>query len=304
LRYTLVGHPREITAITISPDKQTLITASPDGQTHFWQLADGKHLQLIDTDDWANDLTISHDNKIVINLGAKLTTWDIATGSLLKKGEFTSEGSIHNSFSPDHHFIVSNINNEMINLWEIEAQKKVGAFTKAKNRQLGAIALHPNGRILAEAQNEGLVDNQNPIFLWDLPSSKKLQTLSGKEYHFFTILFSPDGKILAIGSEQTNFPKAPPKTVIKLWDWQKGILTRTLTSQEVRIQSMVFSQDGQLLAMGTSKGNIQVWNVQTGQVLATLTGHTEPVNVLVFDMSGKILVSGSDDRTIKVWQLD
>lgn len=301
LRYTLVGHPREVTALTIVPNGQTLISGSPDGQVHFWQLSDGKHLQMINVKDWVNSLKVSSDGKQLLSLGSTLTTWDIATGKQSQEWEFTKGGMIHNVFSPDQRLIISEINDEVVNLWNVTTRKRVSSFSQPQYR-VGAIALHPNHRILADARNQGWGANQNAILLWDLPSSKPVQTLSGHNYLVRAIEFSPKGSILASGSEPASLRTAKPSE-IKLWNWQKGILVRTLIGDASGIRSLVFSGDGQRLASGSQNGQIDIWHVPTGKRLQVLTGHTNAVTTLIFDVTGQRLISGSDDRTVKVWQL-
>lgn len=299
LRYTLVGHPREIEAIAIAPNRQTLISGSTDGQIHFWQISDGQHLQTIDSDSFGRGLKVSADGQKLLILGFDLTIWDIATGKQIEEWEFTSGGSIQNSFSSDGRLIINAVNEETVNLWDLEARKRVASFSQPGYR-IGKVALHPNHRILAEARNGGWGQNQNQIILWDLSSNKKLKTLSGHTYVVRAMEFSPNGEVLATGSV------TPLKNTseIKIWNMQKGILVRSLTAQSGGIRSIIFSADGQRLASGSSNGQIDIWDVSTGRQLQTLTGHTSAVISLAFDPTGQSLVSGSEDRSVKVWQLD
>jgi WD40 repeat protein len=299
LRYTLVGHPREIEAIAIAPGRQTLISSSTDGQIHFWQLSDGQHLRMIDSDSFGRGLKVSSDSQRLLTLGFDLAVWDIATGQQIEEWEFTSGGSIQNSFSSDGRLIINAVNEETVNLWSLETRKRVASLSQPRYR-FGRVALHPNHRILAEARNGGWGQNQNQIILRDLSSNKKLKTLSGHAYVVRAMEFSPNGEVLATGSV------TPLKNIseIKIWNWQKGILMRSLTAQSGGIRSLIFSADGQRLVSGSSNGQIDVWNVSTGERLQTLTGHTSAVISLAFDSTGQSLVSGSEDRSVKVWQLD
>jgi len=297
LRYTLIGHPREIEAI--APDRQTLISASTDGQIHFWQLSDGQHLRTIDSDGSGRGLKVSSDGKKLLTLGFDLTVWDLETGKQIEEWEFTSGGVIQNSFSSDGRLIINAVNEETVNFWNVETRQRIASFSQPRY-QLGRVSLHPNHRILANARNEGWGQNQNQIVLWDLQSNKKLKTLSGHDYLVRAMEFSPTGEVLATGSV------TPIKNTseIKIWNWQKGILMRSLTVQSGGIRSLIFSADGQRLASGSSNGQIDIWDVATGRRLQTLTGHTNAVISLAFGLTGQTLVSGSEDRSIKVWQLD
>ncbi|MGB3205951.1 MAG: WD40 repeat domain-containing protein [Crinalium sp.] len=299
LRYTLVGHPREVRSVTITPDEQTLISGG--GEIHFWRLSDGKHLRVIEPGDWINDLQVSLDGKTLFSLGSDVTTWNVATGNLIQQWQVSSGGITHNSFSLDQRLIVRGINGEVVNLWDIATHKQLRSFSQPRH-WMGQIALHPNNRILADVQAQGF-GNKNPILVWDLLSGKKLHSLSGHTYIVGAMLFSPNGQILATGSEEVSLPSYNTSE-IKLWNWQEGILIKTLTGQSGGVRAIAFSTDGQRLAAGSRDGKIYIWRVSTGELLQTLTGHTDAVIALTFSPSNKFLISGSDDRTVKVWQLN
>lgn len=302
LRYTLIGHRREVEALALTPDGQTIVSGSPAGEVHTWQTSDGQHLRTLDADDWIGQLRVSPDGKTILGLGRDLTTWDLATGNLKQKWQFVNGGSSHNIFGPDQRLIISEINDETVHVWNIETQKRVASFSPS-NHRIGNITFHPNRRILADAKSGDWGANQNPILLWDVTSGKQIQTLTGHNYFVRSILFSPNGSVLATG-EQSALLRKPPVSEIKLWNWQKGVVLRSLPANVNGILSMVFSRDGQRLVTGSINGSIDVWEVATGKRLQTLTGHTKAVIALTLDAKGQVLVSGSDDRTVKVWKLN
>ncbi len=83
-----------------------------------------------------------------------------------------------------------------------------------------------------------------------------LQTLEGHSGSVQSIAFSPDGKLLASGSDDKT---------IKLWDTATGDV-QTLEGHSGSIQSIAFSPDGKLLASGSGDETIKLWNIATGNL--------------------------------------
>ena len=69
------------------------------------------------------------------------------------------------------------------------------------------------------------------------------------------------------------------------------------------INDLTLSPDGQLMAVGTTDGQIRVWRTVDGQALQTLQGHTHWVTSVCFSPDGQTLASGSEDQTIRLWNV-
>lgn len=69
------------------------------------------------------------------------------------------------------------------------------------------------------------------------------------------------------------------------------------------VLSVAFSPAGDLLATGTSTGEIWIWNVESGKLIRTLKGHTDWIRSVAFSPNGFLLASGSNDETVRIWDL-
>jgi WD40 repeat protein/tRNA A-37 threonylcarbamoyl transferase component Bud32 len=121
-----------------------------------------------------------------------------------------------------------------------------------------------------------------------------VNTFTGHSYWVDSVAFSPDGQILASGSDDKT---------IKLWNIPTGQLKTTLTGHSTPVNSVAFSPDGQTLASGSYDHTIKLWNIPTGELKTTFTGHSNVVDSVAFSPDGQTLASSSWDNTIKLWNI-
>jgi tetratricopeptide (TPR) repeat protein len=124
-----------------------------------------------------------------------------------------------------------------------------------------------------------------------LPSQTS-RTLTGHTGVVYSVVFSPDGQLLASGSADQT---------IRLWKVGDGSLVRELKGHTRPVQSVAFSPDGQLLASGSNDQTVRLWKVGDGRLVRELTGHTGPVQSVAFSPHGQLLASASSDLTVRLW---
>jgi WD40 repeat protein len=82
-------------------------------------------------------------------------------------------------------------------------------------------------------------------------------------------------------------------------DLAKSVFTDTFGS----ILCVAFSPQGDLLAAGTTTGEIRVWHAISSLPLHTFRGHTNWVHSVAFSPDGKTLASSGDDQIIHLWEV-
>ena len=92
------------------------------------------------------------------------------------------------------------------------------------------------------------------IWLYDVSNTEKLSLLLPHITNIDSIAFSPDGKILASGSEDK---------IIRLWDVATGTLKQTFIGHEAEIFDVAFSPTGRKLASASSR-EINLWDIGKG----------------------------------------
>ena len=159
-----------------------------------------------------------------------------------------------------------------------------------------------------DSETLAVVTRDKQLCLWDTTTGEQLPKQIGDAIGDVMVVnnddvlaLSPDGKILAIASEENN--------LVKLWDIEKAEQIHVLQGHNSWITSVMFSPDGKTIATGGTNEVINLWNIETQQTRATLKGHQNTINALAFAPKNTprysgCLASGSADGTIRFWDPD
>ena len=149
---------------------------------------------------------------------------------------------------------------------------------------IGDLALSPDGEFLA-------IGHTN-VELLDVAKRETITTFRHSANTILTVAFSPDGTLLAAGSEGT----------IKVWNVTSEAEVATLEGHTDQVVSLDFSPDGTMLASGSFDRTVKIWNTATWATSATLEGHTERVGKVAF-VHDENLASVSLTGTVRLWNV-
>jgi eukaryotic-like serine/threonine-protein kinase len=131
-------------------------------------------------------------------------------------------------------------------------------------------------------------------------STRLIATLTGHDAGVRAVVFSPDGQILATGSDDAT---------AKLWRVASHQVLATLTGHAFGVDAVAFSPDGRILATGSYDATARLWDAASHQVLGVLhvppspDGKSNHVWAVAFSPDGRILATGSDDGTARLWDV-
>ena len=260
--WTFTGHSQAVKAIAYSPNEEILATASDDKTIKLWNVKTKQEICTL----------FGHSHAV-------------------KSVAFSSDGKLLASGSWD----------KTVKLWDVKTEKEICTL-RGHQLQVSAVAFSPipcSGGILASASFDRTVRiwQVDQAFeclaeLKNLRNDNFASTLSGHAWAVLTVAFSPNGKILATGSDDNT---------IKLWEVDTGQLICTLLGHSWSVVAVTFSTDGEMLISGSRDKTVKLWRVSTKKEIATLSGHVDSVSAIAVSPDAQQIVSGSRDKTIKLW---
>ncbi len=153
--------------------------------------------------------------------------------------------------------------------------------------QIRSVAMGPESRIPMFASG-----SYGKIRIWNLQTGVQVRELDAHKSWVNALAISPNGQVLASGSEDTT---------IRILNFQTGELFQSLAAHSGPVNALAISPNGQILASGSADRTIRFWNLRDGVRLRTISGHQDAVNAIAWSPNGRLIASGSSDRTIQIW---
>ncbi len=276
--FTLWQYSNCVTALAFSADGRWLAVRQHEGMVTLWD-ANAKRamLKLAGNDNWEGYKALAFSPR----------------GTLLARGRRDTNGT------------------PLVIVHDVSARKEIASWPLST--ALRSVAFSPDAKLIAALSQDGSVRvceiaSQQVVtqFLTGtLDFRRSVYTGSNRQWtasnllvlHYGGVLFSPDGRWLAVG-------EARPR--IRLFDLTTGQERPPIIAPKPGdgISALAFSPDGHLLAAGcgTLDHNIHVWDLVDGTEIP-LAGHSGWVTALAFSPDGHTLASASGDQTIRLWDV-
>ncbi|WP_289942129.1 AAA family ATPase [Streptomyces sp. S.PNR 29] len=283
----LRGHGDAVNSVVFSPDNKTLAVGYTDHTVRLWDALGHRSLaRLRGHTDQVNSVAFSHDGSMLASAGGEgvVRLWDVADRRLIAVLPGHTDYVMDVAFSATANVLASAGFDGTVALWDLDRS----VLISHPLREVGALALSPDGRTLAVAGDNRKVE------LWDLPGRRRAATLAGHTGAVRSVAFSPDGHVLATaGNDGTT----------RLWDLGGRRTTATLAGHTGAVQSVAFSPDGRTLATAGTDRTVRLWEVAGGTSTAVLAAHSDFVNTVAFSPDGRVVATASDDRTVRLWKV-
>ena len=291
LKFSLEAQVDDSSSMLFTPDGQLLVLMSYS-TIQIWNSTTGNLNGILDSTGNTDKRTarISPDSQLLaVSFLQKIELWSLGTKAKHATLEGHSDDITCVQFSHDGRFLATGSDDETIQLWDVLAPKQDKLDVHASG--ISVLAFSPCGRFFAS----GSLTSDLRVWSSATGASRSIGDKVEDDTPLLTaISFSPDSQIIFVGLGDH----------VKLWDTATGVSRGIFEGHTQRINTMVFSPDGLILASGSDDCTIRLWDPHTGSSCGVLET-SKAVKLLAFSNDGQTLASVMDlDRTIVLWDME
>jgi WD40 repeat protein len=245
-----------INSMSLSPDGTALALALAvrDGVVRIWEPASGRfrgdlrgHHDEVTRVVWSRDgkslLTASRDQTACLwsNNGALLRTFRGHLGDV--------EAA---AFSPDGQKVVSASDDQTVILWNVDGGQPCDMLTDTPvDGWVSGLAFTPDGsQVIGTGSCDGAGDSYEAFLTdWNLLDGNRPAPLQTSSRSGVSLAFSPDGRQMVVG--ESSPPQSTVKSRVRIWSLDPPRVLATVPKLAGSVYSVAYSNNGQLLAIGT-----------------------------------------------------
>jgi WD40 repeat protein/tRNA A-37 threonylcarbamoyl transferase component Bud32 len=290
-------HTGWIQGLALDPNGRTLATCSEDSQVILWDLKGRRHLATLTGHGGpVSAVAFSLDGGLLASAGGDNTVrvWDVASGRprAMLRGHLGAVNCL--VFTPDGTSVVSGGDDHSVRMWDWN-QPRQDRILPGKQSWLAFLALSPDGGFLAVADY-----HQHCARLWDVPRRQFITNFFGHTAPVWCAAFSPNGRLLASGSEDRT---------VRVWDLANLAPLGCLTNR-FEAGAIAFSPDGKLLATAgltfnpiVETNRLAFWDLASQKELLLPPAAKGMASAIAFAGNGRLFATGHFDGQVRLWDL-
>ncbi|WP_394357097.1 WD40 repeat domain-containing protein [Tropicibacter oceani] len=241
-------------------------------------------------------MAYSRDGRLIATgTGGIIRIWIAQTGEQIQEivyNETPAEDVDALAFHPDGRQLLgggTGPKHRNLRLWEIETGQELRRY---EGLGIGPLSIAYN----ADASRIVAGGNDNTVRVWDALTGRQIMAHGAKGPMHFACFLGDGSRVLAAGLD----------LFVRIYDAETGLPTRTLAPTGARYRCGALSPDGQLLALGGTRGAAYLFDLDSGAVLQRLVTGSGSVRALAFTPDGARLLtgdSGSDRSAVELWDV-
>jgi WD40 repeat protein len=212
-----------------------------------------------------------------------------------------STSPIHSmAFSKDGKYLLSGTVNHAIDLWDLVSGEHIKNLAGHQNGRI-VVAYSSDGRHAFSGSKTTAINGEAVLKYWEVPSGRYVHDFKNHSGGITAIAVNPMQDIIATAGWQKG-PKLDGNA-IRIWDVPRKSQRKVLEGHSDLVESVVFSQNGSLLASGSRDRNVILWDMHALKVLTILKDHEGTIYSLAFSPDSNFLLSCGTDDTVRLWDI-
>jgi WD40 repeat protein/serine/threonine protein kinase len=195
----------ECTSVAFSPCGRNALFGASDGSVRLWDVDAWKEVRRFDHTPGLWSVAFSPEGARALTAGgnqgkALVRLWDLASGKEVRRFEGHREGVWRAVFSPKGDRVLTVGGDSTCRLWDVRTGKEL--------RQLGQA--HFQGAAFSHDGRLVVTSFDSALSVWDAETGKDIDRILVAGSRIITVIFLPDGSVLAGGSDGTIRLWRPP----------------------------------------------------------------------------------------------
>ncbi|MCU0497663.1 MAG: TIR domain-containing protein [Anaerolineae bacterium] len=311
------GHPRRVSALTVSPNGLMMLSGSNDGNLILWDVTTGNEIRRFSQQGTINAIVFNPTGSRAITASGDGTIylWNVNTGTLIREFIGHEDNVTSLALSPiNSDVLISAGWDNTIRLWNVR-DGQLRAMIRTESAVL-SLAIAPDGRSFVIGLRHLISDTVtfSPLRLYTLESLiiegkttfEEAPILPGFALDANT--HTDDVSVVAYNPNGTQFASGGADGLLILWD---AVSLQPLNifsdhGNNLRsgaIRALQFAPHGRQMLSGSSDQTLRLWDVERAEVIRDFIGHTERGVVAVFGTGDRTVLSGGYDGTLRLWDV-
>ncbi len=243
----LKGHTGRVHALAWTPDGTTLASSSEDKTIRLWNPTSGKESELFTkVPKIVHALAYSSDGTILAAaVDRDVCYWKLNAHRelMVLHGHWRTISGM--AFLPGKSELATFANDQTVRIWDLETDRQVAEMPGPMGHCY-SLTVSTDGKLIACVGG-------GRVHLYDAENRQPLDPVEPNSRLICGVALSPDGKLLAIGSQDKE---------VVIWDLQQKKVLSRLNGHQFAVGQMAFLPDSQTLVTSSHDSSLKLWKVR------------------------------------------